>query len=454
MKKHPLFLSFKDIPIEREFKRFYEQESRIYVRIGIFLSLLGWASMALMSYIVVPQKIGMLLPVILGSTFPAFIFILYSTYKDRFIGHYQWMATAANGIAGFLVIFTIHNFGTRYVAHGILIGLMLILFFAFYILRLQFKYAFVVTVGYMSAYQVYIIKFAELERAQFNLLTFAAWITVFFALYAGYLSESISRQLFVQRKTIDEQQEQMITKEKMAAVGNLVAGVAHEINNPIGAINSMTHTSRLCLEKIQSILATKESVSEVKKDSKFVKAMSILADHNKAISIAGGRIAEIIKSLKSFIRLDEAEYQRVNIHEGLDSTLTLLQGEMREQVSIIKEYGDIPNINCYAAQLNQVFINLLRNANQAIEGEGSITLKTSAEHDQIHIQISDNGKGIPPEKIDNLFDISFSDISGERVKMASGLSLAYNIVQKHEGTIRVESIVGQGTTFTIILPIK
>jgi signal transduction histidine kinase len=364
------------------------------------------------------------------------------------------MATAANGIAGALTIFTLHHITGGYTEHSILIGLMIILFFAFYILRLRFKYAFMVTVGYMGAYQIYLLRFGEVGRIPFILLTFGAWVTVFFALFAGYLSESISRQLFVQRKTIDEQREQMITKEKMAAVGNLVAGVTHEINNPIGAINSMSHTSGLCLEKIQTVLDAKDASGELKNDPQLVKAMDILNDHTQSTSAAGTRIAEIIKSLKNFIRLDEAEYQRVDIQEGIESTLTLIQSEMRENITITKEYGDIPKIQCYAAQLNQVFINLLRNAIQAIEGAGSINIKTSAENDRIHIQISDSGKGIPDEKIDNLFDFSFSEVSGERVKMASGLSIAHNIVQKHEGTITVDSQEAKGTTFTIILPIK
>ncbi|MFQ6115892.1 MAG: ATP-binding protein, partial [bacterium] len=272
--------------------------------------------------------------------------------------------------------------------------------------------------------------------------------------------ESQATKLRAQNKELEramrelkDTQEQLLLKEKMAALGDLVAGVAHEINSPVGAVNSSTDVSRRCLDKIEIILQQSDSLEEIKNSRELPKAIKILKDNIEVTLTAGDRIATIVKSLTNFARLDEAEYQKVNIHEGIDSSLTLLASELKGRVSVIKEYGKIPRIECYPGQLNQVFINLLTNASHAIEDSGTITIKTFKKNNHIHVKISDTGKGIPNDKLSKLFHFGFS-VGGSRVKMSSGLSTAYNIVQKHNGEIKVESRVGKGTTFSIILPIR
>lgn len=248
-------------------------------------------------------------------------------------------------------------------------------------------------------------------------------------------------------------QEQLLMKEKMAALGDLVAGVAHEINNPIGAVNSSTDVASRCVAKIEKIIKSAKSVKDIKSNADLKKSIKILKENLGVTLSAGARISAIVRSLRNFAALDESEYQKVNIHEGLDSVLTLMETELRGRVTVKKEYGDIPAIACYPGQLNQVFMNLLKNASHAIDGAGSIAIRTFQENNHIHVEISDTGRGIPPEKLDKIFDFGFS-ADQSRVKMTSGLSVAYNIVQKHQGRIEVISEPGKGSTFSVILPIK
>jgi two-component system NtrC family sensor kinase len=145
-----------------------------------------------------------------------------------------------------------------------------------------------------------------------------------------------------------------------------------------------------------------------------------------------------VRSLKNFARLDEAERKTVNIHDGIESTLTLLQHQLKNRISIVKEFSPVPDIECFPNQLNQVFMNILVNAAQAIEDRGTIVVKTSNTGDKIKVSISDSGKGIPPENLSKIFDPGFTT-KGEGVGTGLGLSICHRIVQDHHGTIGVES---------------
>jgi len=150
--------------------------------------------------------------------------------------------------------------------------------------------------------------------------------------------------------------------------------------------------------------------------------------------------------------LDEAERKPVNIHDGIESTLILFQHQLRNRISIVKEFADLPDIECLPNQLNQVFMNILVNAAQAIEGRGTITVRTFMENDSVKISISDSGRGIPPEYLSKVFDPGFTT-KGVGVGTGLGLSICYKIIEDHHGTIEVESS-GSGTTFTITFPLK
>ena len=248
-------------------------------------------------------------------------------------------------------------------------------------------------------------------------------------------------------------QQQLLMKEKMAALGDLVAGIAHEINNPIGTVTSSTDVTGRCLQKIEIVLEQSCTIEQLRSNPQLPKAIKIIKDNIRVTLTAGHRIATIVKSLKNFAGLDEATYRVVDIHDGLDSTLTLLESEFRGRIEIEKQYGELPKVGCYPSQLNQVFMNLLKNAVQAIENKGVVRIQTRRQDGRVEIKISDSGRGIPAEKLSRNFDFGFSSGS-ERVKMGSGLVTAFNIIQKHDGEILANSEPGKGSTFTVLLPVR
>ncbi len=253
-------------------------------------------------------------------------------------------------------------------------------------------------------------------------------------------------------KELSETQDQLLLKGKMAALGNLVAGVAHEINNPIGAINSAADVSGRCILKIQSSVDGSISLDELRGSKPFSKSLKILKDNTGVTEIAGKRIAKIVLSLKNFARLDESVYQRANIQDGIESTLTLLEHQLRDRITVEKQYVDLPQINCAPGRLNQVFMNVLQNAIQAIDGEGKITISTAVNNQNIRVAFADTGSGIPPNVLKDIFDVGFRT-DNKRVKMGTGLSTSYRIIQEHNGDIKLNSTEGNGTEVVITLPV-
>lgn len=249
---------------------------------------------------------------------------------------------------------------------------------------------------------------------------------------------------------LQEAQQQLIMQEKMASLGNLVAGVAHEINNPIGAINSAANTSARSIEIVRA--AVEKHADALADEKRLNRALEVLGRNNEVAVMASERIVRIVRSLRNFARLDEAEFQSADLHEGLDSTLTLLDHVIKNRIEVIRDYGDLPQINCFANQLNQVFMNIINNAAQAIDGPGVITLRTRRDGDEVIIEVEDTGKGIKPEHIKRIFDPGFTT-KGVGVGTGLGLSICYNIVRQHRGRIKAESEVGKGTTIQIVLPV-
>jgi signal transduction histidine kinase len=253
-------------------------------------------------------------------------------------------------------------------------------------------------------------------------------------------------------KQLRETQQQLVMREKMASLGNLVAGVAHEINNPVGAVKSAADTSARSIELVRRAIGESAGLDELKNNERFSTALEILKSNNDITVTASERIADIIRSLKNFARLDEAEFQQADIHEGLDSTLTLLHHELKNRINVEKHYGDLPRVQCYPNQLNQVFMNVLSNAEQAIEGEGTITITTEQRGENVVVKINDDGRGIRLDELERVFDPGFTT-KGVGVGTGLGLSISYNIVEKHHGRIEAESAPGRGTTITITIPI-
>lgn len=266
-------------------------------------------------------------------------------------------------------------------------------------------------------------------------------------------SQTLEQKVEERTKALREAQAQLVMREKMASLGHLVAGVAHEVNTPIAAVHSAADVTKRCIDKIKTLFKSSQSLQELKSGEQFKKSFEILEDNNNVTVIASERMANIVQSLKTFARLDEAEYQKADIHEGLDSTLILINHEIKGRISVVKDYGEIPEINCYPNQLNQVFMNLLMNAVQAIENKGEITIRTYSQDGSLIVEIADNGCGIPSENISKIFDPGFTT-RGVGVGTGLGLSITYNIIEKHHGDITVDSKVGEGTSFTVRLPIN
>jgi signal transduction histidine kinase len=265
------------------------------------------------------------------------------------------------------------------------------------------------------------------------------------------LNENLEQRVDERTRELRQAQAQLIQSEKMASLGQLVAGIAHEINNPLGSMksnNDIIHRSFQKLKEIFSEPKLAEVLSGEPRLSKILKNADELSRLNK---IASDRIGALVISLKHFARLDEAEYQKANLNECLDETLVLLHHQVKGRIEVIKNYGDIPQIVCMPRKLNQVFMNLLINAIQAISGNGTIIVTTYAENDRVVVKIKDTGMGIPPENLDKIFNPGFTT-KGVGVGTGLGLPICYGIVvEEHGGKITVDSEVGQGTEFVVEL---
>ncbi|UCH84317.1 MAG: carboxymuconolactone decarboxylase family protein [Candidatus Latescibacterota bacterium] len=252
---------------------------------------------------------------------------------------------------------------------------------------------------------------------------------------------------------LERTQAQLVQSEKMAALGKLVAGVVHEMNSPVGAINSANDIINRSVAKFVDAMEADSSRDDRKISRRIDSSLKALRE-SRAISVAANdRIRKIIDSLKGFAHLDEAAYKKVDLHEGLDNTITLLEHRFHDRVQVVKDFGDVPEVTCNPGEVNQVFMNLLTNADEAIKTTGTITIRTFERNGNAHIQIIDTGVGITPGRLERLFDPGFVR-KGARMKAGLGLFTSASIVQKHQGRIEVDSKVGQGSTFTVILPVE
>lgn len=232
---------------------------------------------------------------------------------------------------------------------------------------------------------------------------------------------------------LKETQLQLINSEKMASLGQLVAGVAHEINTPVASIKSNN-----------SIIA--KLISQIEQND----LKNMLTEINTLDKEAIGRISNIVTSLKKFVRLDESELQEADINKELDLTLELIRHETKNKIEIVKNYGEIPLIKCYPNMLNQVFTNILVNACQAITNTGTITLTTDFKDNNLIVRIKDNGRGIPKENLNKIFTAGYTT-KGVGIGTGLGLAISQKIVDKHNGKIVVNSEEGHGTEFIITI---
>ncbi|MFN3455315.1 MAG: ATP-binding protein, partial [Pseudobdellovibrio sp.] len=258
-----------------------------------------------------------------------------------------------------------------------------------------------------------------------------------------------------------EAQTQLVHSAKMTSLGQLVAGVAHELNNPIGFIfSNMTHLKEYADNLFNLIDSVPNNVELQKKkneiDYEFIK--KDLPRLIKSCEDGAQRTRDIVLGLRNFSRLEEAQLKEIDIHESIDTTLEILQGEIKNRVKIHKQYESVPKVLCYASQINQVIMNILANALQAIQGPGEVWITTTslrAGNDQVgrvQISIQDSGSGMDPQTLDKVFEPFFTT-KGIGQGTGLGLSISYGIIQNHGGEIQVRSQKGIGTEFIIIIPV-
>lgn len=281
-----------------------------------------------------------------------------------------------------------------------------------------------------------------------------------------YLQQS-NTELKALNQKLHDAQHQLLQSEKMASVGQLAAGVAHEINNPVGFVASNLGTLGQYFDRMVAVIETYEKAEELMDKSSEVYArlgelklkldLPFLRQDVSALMKESrdglDRVSRIVQDLKEFSHVDEPEWQWADLHKGLDSTLNMVWGEIQDKAEIVKEYGDLPEVECLPFQISQVFMSLLLNAAQSIEGRGTITLRTGRLDEEVWVEVADTGCGIEPENLQRIFEPFFTTRPvGKGVGL--GLSLAYNVVQKHHGRIEVDSKPGKGSVFRVWLPLR
>lgn len=267
-------------------------------------------------------------------------------------------------------------------------------------------------------------------------------------------------------KRLKETQAQLIQSEKMASLGVLVAGVAHEINNPVNFISSsiiglkenlpyfedtINLYNQLSLENFEEV---KNQIELLEEDIPVEEMIGIFKKSINIIEIGIERTITIVKGLRSFARSDEQNMSSYHVHENIENTLIILHFHYKDRIEIIRNFGTIPSIFCYTGQINQVLMNILSNAIQSISGKGTITISTTIDDDNnLCVSIKDTGFGIKEENISKIFDPFFTT-KGVNKGTGLGLSISYNIIKEHNGYITVDSTVGAGTEFKIFLPLS
>jgi len=258
---------------------------------------------------------------------------------------------------------------------------------------------------------------------------------------------------------------QLLQSEKMASIGQLAAGVAHEINNPVGFVNSNLGTLNKYISNLFKVITAYESV-ETKSNDKIFEEVAVAKNAVdfpyliedipcllKESQDGLARVTRIVQDLKDFSHVDESTWQHANLEQGMDSTLNVVSNEIKYKAKVVKEYSGLTEVECMPSQINQVFMNLLVNAAHAIEKEGTITIRTGTSNDEVWVEVEDTGKGISPEHINRIFDPFFTTKQvGEGTGL--GLSLSYGIIRKHNGRIEVRSELGKGSTFKVRLPVQ
>ena len=254
-------------------------------------------------------------------------------------------------------------------------------------------------------------------------------------------------------RELQETQAQLVQSGKLAALGQLSAGVAHEVNTPLGAIMSNADVAQRALARLRQVLEREEFKVLLGEEPRVGRALDVLSDTNRVTLDAAGRVSAIVDHLRSFARLDRAAQGATDLEQGLDSTLSLIPGINDGRIELIRDYAGLPTVRCYGSELHQVFMIVLNNAVEAIDAPGRIKIKTSVCGERVRITVWDTGRGMSKEQCERAFDPGYTT-KGAGVGTGLGLSIAYRIMERHHGSIVLSSEPQQGTTVTLELPLE
>jgi signal transduction histidine kinase len=257
------------------------------------------------------------------------------------------------------------------------------------------------------------------------------------------LNKTLEARVEERTRELRETQAQLVQSEKMRSLGQLVAGVAHELNNPIGFVHA---NLQLLEENVERLMRTDGD------PARRLRARDAIEKLLARSQEGAGRVKRIVQDLRTFSRTDQAELTQVSLNDAIERTLTLIEPRTKTGIAVERDLGELPDVRCYAGQLNQVFMNLLMNACDALDGSGKITVRTRPADDGVVLEFSDDGPGMSPEVSSRVFEPFFTTKPvGKGTGL--GLSISHGIVERHGGTMSVESMLGRGAKFTIRLPL-
>lgn len=436
-------LRFDDKNIEQEFRLTYEQSTRENIRFGLIFSLITWSVVVGLIALIMPQHFSWLALVIVLTTYPYFLFVIYASYHDRYLGHYQWMIAVTNAGAGVLSIYVFSFFpgGDYYTLNTLII----ILFFGRNAFKLQYGYIAVASLTYVVGFQYYIVFYADLELADLILFSAVIWVAEIFMLWVAYKSEYTDRILFTQQKTIREQKETIEKEKEEAEKANqaksiFLANMSHEIRTPMNAI----------LGYVQ-ILKGDDTLS-----SDHFKSIENIGQSGNHLLGLINEILDISQIEAGHEQLHITDFDLSNMLVGLDSMFDIrcrqegLTWHLDTQISTTYVSGD-------EGKLRQVLINLLGNAVKFTE-EGQVTLSVQAiGNNRYCFEVTDTGPGIPQEKQAGIFaPFQQGDAGMKHGGTGLGLAIALRHVEMMGSKIELVSTLGEGAcfSFTLTLPLS
>lgn len=310
------------------------------------------------------------------------------------------------------------------------------------------------TVFAPAIWLIFVLPVFELQTQVMAFAAFPVSALIFYVAIVRYqyrqvqdLNVSLENKVEERTWELKQTQARLAQSERMASLGQLAAGVAHEMNNPVGAVRSMAASVTTAVDRLKARLV------EGKVDADGLSPILATIEEAGGVMEAGTRrITAVVNDLKSFARLDEADLQQTDINQELENTLALLESVLSPGVTVEKDFGQLSQVVCYPAELNQVFLNVLINADEAMDGSGTVVVSTREEYPRVRISIRDTGPGIATDRLDKVFEPGFTT-KGRGVGTGLGLAICYQIVSDHDGTISLESEPGAGTTVNIELPV-